>query len=579
MPTTRTLVASAAHYMKRVLSLMLLIHPLVYGQIGQFAVTDDGSQLYFSTPFRFIGSNQPDHAKIFRYSQQGFELFRQLQVQRTLGSQDTNFYLAIRPMVSGDGTIAGYTAGRGCSGGSHCLGYILYHWCVTPSNQPNTCLSFTDVFPQGAMTLSPDGTYALSFDQYSPPVNAGSLLIELTTGATRAFNSANPIGNQALANNGIALLADNTGPFLSNQGQISQLPFRALVAGISANGKIIVYTNRLGELRSYRVASGTDVLLARQGTDAIWHPWLTSDGSRVIFVLNGRLYSENTDGTAQRELAAPQEGIADDIISGSGNIVYASTTSSRLLQIDIAANRIVEISPPVPVATTNVYGGAVGAAMDFTISGASPADAVPELIGAEGVQTPPIVAASDSSIRVQVPWETPPRAILRITFPGNPGPFEWVPNTYSIDHVRPYFYTWPGSPYGAIVAHQDFGSLVTEFRPARAGEIVHLYGNGFGPVSPAIATGTPASVGALFRTQFPLACTGLYNADRLGELTIPFVGLAPTMAGIEQIDLQIPSGIPPLPPGSGLQLFHLFCTLQDLPFGVPLTTMTFPLVP
>jgi uncharacterized protein (TIGR03437 family) len=70
-------------------------------------------------------------------------------------------------------------------------------------------------------------------------------------------------------------------------------------------------------------------------------------------------------------------------------------------------------------------------------------------------------------------------------------------------------------------------------RPAKAGEVVVLYGIGFGPVSPALASGTLATQSTQLATSFQAL---------LGQLpvTAQYDGLAPGFTGLYQINLQIP---------------------------------------
>ncbi len=69
-------------------------------QIQDLATTDDGTVLYFSTPYRLKGSSDVGYSKIFRYTDNEFQLFREI-VFMSFGT-DTNFYLAVRPSVSGE---------------------------------------------------------------------------------------------------------------------------------------------------------------------------------------------------------------------------------------------------------------------------------------------------------------------------------------------------------------------------------------------------------------------------------------------------------------------------------------------
>ena len=98
-----------------------------------------------------------------------------------------------------------------------------------------------------------------------------------------------------------------------------------------------------------------------------------------------------------------------------------------------------------------------------------------------------------------------------------------------------------------VVAQLSDGSFVgktnliagLKFRPAKAGEIVTIYGIGFGPVNPGTPAGTVASgttalqnkATFLFgQTAGDLACTGCY------------AGLAPGAVGLYQFNVKIPNG-------------------------------------
>ena len=101
-----------------------------------------------------------------------------------------------------------------------------------------------------------------------------------------------------------------------------------------------------------------------------------------------------------------------------------------------------------------------------------------------------------------------------------------------------------GSPKLLASAHQDFSGLITSDQPARAGEIIHLYGSGFGPVTPPVPDGAPAPAVPVSRTMNPITCGGLdANANTI-PLTLLFAGLAPSMTGIYQLDVQLPNNLP-----------------------------------
>jgi len=90
---------------------------------------------------------------------------------------------------------------------------------------------------------------------------------------------------------------------------------------------------------------------------------------------------------------------------------------------------------------------------------------------------------------------------------------------------------------GAIT-HAD-GSLVTASSPAKAGETVALYVSGLGAVDKTVTAGAPGP-------SNPLANMSAFLFVYVGgqQATAQFAGLAPTLGGLYQINLTIPSGVP-----------------------------------
>ena len=108
---------------------------------------------------------------------------------------------------------------------------------------------------------------------------------------------------------------------------------------------------------------------------------------------------------------------------------------------------------------------------------------------------------------------------------------------------------------GAI--HQDWSSYVTPDRPASPGEVLHLYGTGFGPVQPAVATGMPASASPLAVVPAMPTCT----SDPGGPTTVVYLGLAPGLVGYYQMDVRLPEAISSVHPTENKthDQFYLTC--------------------
>jgi enamine deaminase RidA (YjgF/YER057c/UK114 family) len=101
-----------------------------------------------------------------------------------------------------------------------------------------------------------------------------------------------------------------------------------------------------------------------------------------------------------------------------------------------------------------------------------------------------------------------------------------------------------GAPKLSTSVHQDFSGQITSGQPARAGEIIHLYGSGFGPVTPPVPEGVSAPAGALSWTVDPVTCGGLDANGNTIPLKVLFAGLAPGMTGTYQLDVQLPGSLP-----------------------------------
>jgi uncharacterized protein (TIGR03437 family) len=537
--------------MRSYILLLCACFPLA-AQIRDLATTNDGAVLYFSTSYRLKGSSDVGYSKIFRYTNSEFQLFREIELIPNYSGSDTNFYLAVRPSVSGDGRTVVYTASRNCYGGSHCVFFVSHQGFLAVAGGVDQNLT------TGMLTLSPDGRYVLISGiggAYEPYDVAFS---DLTQGAIVNLGglSALPIGDgrQGIAKGGTVLLADSQGPFLWNEGQVQRLSFARspIQARMSADARMIVYEAAppAYELHSFDVLTGRDLVLASSsaGEDG-FHPSLTADGSLVAYVLHNQLVVSGTRSPSWFRLLTAPEGITEEIIAGDGNVVYAATRFDRLLRAYVASGLVTELS--AAVAHVLIAGGALvpGARLDLFVPSAPIGATDPAILTSAGKA--PIIARSATSVTFQIPWEAKGDSTVQFVVPANPSQFEEVKEP-SLAPAAAYFYTMP--PY-ALAAHQDFRSLVSEQSPAKPGEIIHLYFTGLGAVTPRIATGAVTPLSPLYRLQTPPVCQ-FQEANRSVDATILFAGLAPGFIGVDQVDLQIPSGLtttyPLLNCGSGI---------------------------
>ncbi len=146
----------------------------------------------------------------------------------------------------------------------------------------------------------------------------------------------------------------------------------------------------------------------------------------------------------------------------------------------------------------------------------------------------PLVYVSPLQINFQVPFEVSGTAAdVVVSGPAGSTPAVRVP----LAAVQPGIFFDTASGLGAIVHNSD-GRLTT-VRAARAGDFLQVFGTGFGPVSPAVTTGFPAPLSPLAAAVRPAQVT---IAGRTAA--VAFAGLAPGFAGLYQLTIQVPPGVP-----------------------------------
>ncbi len=162
----------------------------------------------------------------------------------------------------------------------------------------------------------------------------------------------------------------------------------------------------------------------------------------------------------------------------------------------------------------------------------------------------PLLHLTDSTVMFEVPADTAV-GMAQVQFVrGCDTPEAVVSNalTVQVAAARPVLFTHGADPASAAALHVD-GALVGvpesvaghESRPARPGDVVTLFGTGFGPVSPALGTGeistTPRSLAA-----------NMFSAS-IGTLQLPatdllYAGLTPYSTGLYQVTMRIPEAAP-----------------------------------
>jgi uncharacterized protein (TIGR03437 family) len=148
----------------------------------------------------------------------------------------------------------------------------------------------------------------------------------------------------------------------------------------------------------------------------------------------------------------------------------------------------------------------------------------------------PLFFVSPTQVNAQLPFDlTAGVANVQVTRDGVSGAAQAV----TIAAFSPAVFTVPpgGTGPGAIL-HNSTGVLVSASAPAAREEFISIFCTGLGAVQPPVAPGSPAPSNPLAQTLVPATVT-------IGGIpaVVTFAGLAPTFAGLYQINAQVPQGV------------------------------------
>jgi uncharacterized protein (TIGR03437 family) len=222
----------------------------------------------------------------------------------------------------------------------------------------------------------------------------------------------------------------------------------------------------------------------------------------------------------------------------AGSAFYSSATAS-------AAVTVVSTSSPGAPAITGVSNGASFAqayapGMILSIFGSQLAPStwsawtVPLPVQLAGVSvtvngiTAPLYYVSPTQLNMQIPFETPVNTTVTLVVNNNG---QAASHTFAMSAAAP-----------GVFADQN-GAPIPNASGAR-GKVLTLFVTGAGALAPPIATGSAPPAGAAI-TQLP---SPIHNASvTVGGLDAPiqFIGVPPGLAGVVQINYQVPASAPP----------------------------------
>jgi uncharacterized protein (TIGR03437 family) len=157
----------------------------------------------------------------------------------------------------------------------------------------------------------------------------------------------------------------------------------------------------------------------------------------------------------------------------------------------------------------------------------------------------PIYYVSSTQISVIVPYELANATVAAIQVTNN----GVASNTVTVfgDYTSAGIFTQNATGLGyAAAVHNSTGALVTPSNPAQPGEYIQVFLTGLGDVNPSVADGSagptsPLSYSVYYSTS--ASANEVYASIDAVSAPIVFAGLAPTLAGLYQVNLQIPTGL------------------------------------
>ncbi len=154
----------------------------------------------------------------------------------------------------------------------------------------------------------------------------------------------------------------------------------------------------------------------------------------------------------------------------------------------------------------------------------------------------PLLYAGAGQVNALVPEGIVPNATYPLTVVR--GTTQSVPVPITVTELQPGAYTVDTSGSGAgIVTNALTGALITQSNPAHAGDFLVIYATGLGQLTGPNGETEPTDGAAAPTTT--IYHTNASVSVNIGGTTIPasFAGLTPSLAGLYQVNIQVPQGI------------------------------------
>jgi uncharacterized protein (TIGR03437 family) len=153
----------------------------------------------------------------------------------------------------------------------------------------------------------------------------------------------------------------------------------------------------------------------------------------------------------------------------------------------------------------------------------------------------PLYFVSPGQINYLVPYDLPPSGTVEVQVVRKSTGQVLASGNIVMAPVSPALFVQGGFPQGALAALNQDGTVNSPANPAARGEVITLFGTGLGEVTSRPAEGAAPSGAVRGTEQVRVLIEPAFVPDE----NIEYVGLAPGLVGVYQINVRIPTTIGP----------------------------------
>lgn len=296
------------------------------------------------------------------------------------------------------------------------------------------------------------------------------------------------------------------------------------------------------EFAEHNNAPFTDPGVGTYTFNVDWTPPATDVGPVVFYAAgNAANGDHNLTGDHIYTTSTTVQVDAASVCTGTLKPAITSVANAASFQTTLAANSMVTIfgSGFAPASVTRAAGAA-----DF-LNNAFPKQLACIAVEIDGKRAP-ISYVQGNQINAQVPatTSTGPVSVKVLLNPDLPAQVASNAGTVQLQSTAAGLFTFDGKSVAAQIAGSSDivadPSLVPGARAAKPGELVTLYGTGFGPTNPAVAPGDIATAQATVTTPITVTIGGV----TLSASDVLYAGLSPgSISGLYQINARIPASL------------------------------------